>query len=332
MCHPRLQQSSRVWLFWNDAWPGISIKPGSLYHTAYLKIVFLGTSSALPTRERGLSCTCIVREGQVLMFDAGEGAQTAYLKARLGWNRPMKIFITHMHGDHCIGLLGLLQSMSMRGRTKPLEIYGPMGVDEFVSANVRILRFGLAFPIMIRAVEEGEMLDGGSYAVSACRSAHAIESYAYRLQEKPKRRFSREKAMALGVPEGRLWGRLQRGEDVKAGGRVVKPDDVMGEPQRGKGIGISGDTRPTDELKSFFSECDWLVFDSTFADSLKQQALAKFHSTAREAAVLARDAGAVHLILTHFSARYDDVQQLVDEARSVHGSVLAAKDLMEIDV
>jgi len=266
------------------------------------------------------------------MFDAGEGAQTAYLRARLGWNKPMKIFITHMHGDHCIGLLGLLQSMSMRGRTEPLEIYGPRGVDEFVSANVRILGFGLAFPIMIRIVGEGEILNEGDYAVLACRSAHTIESYAYRLQEKPKRRFSRERAAALGVPEGRLWGRLQLGEDVKVKGRVIKSDDVMGEPRRGKGIGISGDTRPTDELKSFFLECDCLIFDSTFADSLKQQALAKFHSTAREAAVLAKEARVSLLILTHFSARYDDVQQLLNEAKSVHDSVTAAKDLMEIAV
>ena len=120
-----------------------------------MKLVFLGTSGAMPTIQRGLSCTCLVKDNEVLMFDAGEGAQISYLKSGLPWNKKMKIFVTHLHGDHCIGILGLLQSMNLQNRTEPLEIFGPEGIDEFIAANIKILNFGLSFPVLITKINEG---------------------------------------------------------------------------------------------------------------------------------------------------------------------------------
>ena len=123
-----------------------------------MKLVFLGTSAAQPTEFRGLSCICLEREGEILMFDAGEAAQIAYLKSGLGWNKKMKIFVTHLHGDHCVGILGILQTMSMQHRTETLEIYGPSGIEEFIGANIKVLNFGLSFPILISTIKEGLVL------------------------------------------------------------------------------------------------------------------------------------------------------------------------------
>ena len=175
-----------------------------------MKLVFLGTSAAQPTENRGLSCICLVREGEILMFDAGEAAQISYLKSGLGWNKKMKIFVTHLHGDHCVGILGLLQTMTMQHRTEALEIYGPKGIDDFISENIRILNFGLSFPIMISIITEGKILDSKFYSVYACNANHSISAYSYRFEEKDKPgRFNLEKAKSLEIPEGNLWNKLQ---------------------------------------------------------------------------------------------------------------------------
>ena len=298
-----------------------------------MKLVFLGTSAALPTTKRGLSCLCLERYGRILMFDAGEGAQTAYLKARLGWNREMKIFVTHLHGDHCVGILGLLQTMSMRGRTKPLEIYGPGGLEEFIYGSVRALGFGLTFPVLISAVREGRVYDSAEYSVSACRASHSVTAFSYLFAEKDRPgRFDKRKAEELGVPEGRDWKRLQTGNSVIVGGKTVSPDQVLGEKRPGKRIGISGDTAPSDKLEEFFGGCDYLVFDSTFVEEHKANAAETGHSTAGQAATLAKNAGVKNLILTHFSMRYPDEDVFLREAGRIHHSVMAARDMLQVEV
>ncbi len=237
-----------------------------------MKLVFLGTAGAQPTENRGLSCICLEREGEILMFDAGEGAQFSYLKSKLGWNKKMKIFVTHLHGDHCVGILGLLQTMTLQHRTESIEIYGPDGIDEFIAANAKILKFGLSFPIMITTVTEEKIVDEKSYSVFACKAKHSVPTFSYLFQEKEKPgRFHPEKAKQLGVPEGDLWGKLQNGQEVKVGDKTVKPSDVLGEKRSGKKIGISGDTRPTKQLEEFFQNCDYLTFDSTYLDELHER-------------------------------------------------------------
>ncbi len=298
-----------------------------------MKLVFLGTSGAQPTEERGLTCICLEKEGEVLMFDAGEGAQFSYLKSGLGWNKKMKIFVTHLHGDHCIGILGLLQTMTMHNRTESLEIYGPDGIEEFIAANIKVLNFGLSFPVMITSIGEERVVDEKTYSVFSCRANHSIPAYSYRFEEKDRPgRFNIEKAKQLGIPEGKLWNQLQNGHEIKVGDRVVKPSEVLGEKRSGKKIGISGDTRPTKELEEFFRNCNYLSFDSTFLDELKDKAVETHHSTAKEAAMLAKNANVENLILTHFSARYKDESVLVNEAKTIHGSVIGAKDLLAIEI
>ncbi|MCH7940989.1 MAG: ribonuclease Z [Thaumarchaeota archaeon] len=298
-----------------------------------MKLVFLGTAGAQPTVDRGLTCICLEKEAEVLMFDAGEGAQLSYLKSGLGWNKKMKIFVTHLHGDHCIGILGLLQTMTMQNRTEPLEIYGPEGIEEFIAANIKVLNFGLSFPVMITSIEEEKVVDEKTYSVFSCKADHSVLAYSYLFEEKDKPgRFNTEKAKQLGIPEGKLWNQLQNGHEIKVGDKTVKPSEVLGEKRPGKKIGISGDTRPTKELEEFFKNCNYLSFDSTFLDELKDKAIETHHSTAKEAATLAKNANVENLILTHFSARYKDESILVDEAKTIHGSVIGAKDLLEIEI
>jgi ribonuclease Z len=298
-----------------------------------IKLVFLGTSAAQPTPERGLTCICLEKDGEVLMFDAGEGTQISYLKSGLGWNKKMKIFVTHLHGDHCIGILGLLQTMTLQNRTEPMEIYGPDGIEEFIAANIKVLNFGLSFPVMITSVREETVVNEKTYTIKACEAEHSIPAFSYVFQEKDKPgRFFPEKAKALGVPEGEMWHKLQWGKEVSIGGKTVKPSEVLGEKRPGKKIGISGDTRPTKKLEEFFKNCDYLSFDSTFSNELHHKAVETYHSTAKEAAELAKNANVSNLILTHFSARYSDESVLLEEAKTIHNSVKAAKDLLEIEI
>ena len=298
-----------------------------------MKLVFLGTSAAQPTAKRGLSCICLEREGEILMFDAGESTQISYMKSGLGWNKKMKLFVTHLHGDHCVGILGLLQTMSMQNRTESLEIFGPKGIDEFLAANIKILNFGLSFSILITIVNEGTIYENNKFLIHAAKANHSITAFSYLFEEKDKPgRFNVEKAKKLGIPEGELWNKLQNGEDITNNEKIIKPEQVLGQKRLGKKIGISGDTMPTKELEEFFRECDYLVFDSTFLDEEKQKAQDTCHSTAKQAAELGKNANVKNLILTHFSARYKDEIGHKTEAEQIHNSVITAKDLLEVEI
>ncbi|AFS81739.1 ribonuclease Z [Candidatus Nitrosopumilus koreensis AR1] len=298
-----------------------------------MKLVFLGTSAAQPTENRGLSCICLEREGEILMFDAGESAQISYMKSKLGWNKKMKIFVTHLHGDHCVGILGLLQTMSMQNRTETLEIFGPSGIEEFIAANIKILNFGLSFPILINTIKDEKIFENEKFTIRTCKANHSIVAFSYLFEEKDKPgRFNVEKAKELGIPEGELWNKLQNGNEVTINEKIIKPEQVLGEKRPGIKIGISGDTMPTKELEEFFEECDYLVFDSTFLDEEKQKAQDTCHSTAKQAATLGKNAKVKNLILTHFSARYKDESNHLREAKEIHDSVITARDLLEIEI
>jgi ribonuclease Z len=298
-----------------------------------MKLVFLGTSASQPTENRGLSCICLEREGEILMFDAGEATQISYMKSGLGWNKKMKIFVTHLHGDHCVGILGLLQTMSMQKRTETLEIFGPNGIDEFIAANIKILNFGLSFPVLITVIKEGKILENEKFSMYACKAHHSVTAFSYLFEEKDKPgRFNVEKAKELGIPEGELWNKLQNGNEIIINEKTIRPDQVLGKKRPGKKIGISGDTMPTKELEKFFEECDYLVFDSTFLDEEKQRAQDTCHSTAKQAATLGKNAKVKNLVLTHFSARYKDEEGHLRQAQEIHDSVITARDLLEIEI
>ena len=298
-----------------------------------MKLVFLGTSGAMPTVDRALTCICLVKDNEILMFDAGEGAQISYLKSGVPWNKKMKIFVTHLHGDHCIGILGLLQTMNLQNRTEPIEIFGPDGIDEFLAANIKILNFGLSFPVLISRISTGLIVDEKDYSVFANDANHGIPAFSFRFDEKDRPgEFFPEKAKALEIPEGKLWHELQMGNSIELNGNQIQSLQVTGDKRPGRKIGVSGDTRPTDDLVEFFKNCDYLSFDSTFADELRDKAMEANHSTSKEAAELAEKANVSTLILTHFSARYHDESVLLEEAQQIHENTIAAKDLLEVDI
>jgi len=298
-----------------------------------LRLIFLGTSSSVPTIERSLSSIAILRGDELLLFDAGEGTQRQMLKAGIGFNRRTKIFITHFHGDHVIGLLGILQTMAMLNRDRPLDIYGPRGIAGFINYNSNYLKFELTYQVRIHGVKEGVIVKEKDYVVRACPAEHSVRNYAYLLDESDRPGvFYPERALELGVPKGVLWSKLQDGESIDLGGKMITPHQVLGPRKPGRKIGISGDTRPNPRLSKFFSKADVIIFDSTYGQECEDKAKDRLHSTALEAAQVARDAGANLLILTHFSARYSDTSELVSQALKVHPNVMAASDLSVVDV
>jgi ribonuclease Z len=299
------------------------------------KIHFLGTSSAVPTKDRGLSCTAVTYENIIAFFDCGEGSQRAINQAGLGFNKESAVFITHMHGDHVVGLLGLLQTMSMNRREKRLEIFGPRGIIDFVRMNRAILGFGMTFDANVSEIKPGLVYSNPKFRVYAERSEHSKSSFAYLFQENDKPgKFDTKRALKLGVPEGPLWSKLQHGRKVISPKtrKVVRPEQVLGPERKGRRVGISGDTRPSERLARFFKACDVLIFDSTYSDAHKENAIENKHSTSREAAELAKKARVRNLVLTHFSARYRNVSVLVKQARDVFPSTIAARDGMVYEV
>ena len=299
-----------------------------------MRLIFLGTSAAVPTSKRGLSSIVLLRGNELLLFDAGEGMQRNFIKAGIGMNKKMKIFITHMHADHCVGLLGLLQTMSLQGRERMLDIYGPLRLLEFLKENMRIMNFGLSFNITVHLINsEGIITKENDYQISSCDACHSIPSYSYCLTEFERPgTFNIEEAKRLGIPEGKLYHELQYGQDIIYQGKIIKSSQIMGPVRPGRKVGISGDTRPTSRLQNFFKDCDVLVFESTYSDEKHCKALESFHSTATEAAQLAKASGVKKLVLTHFSPRYEETTQLVQQARTIHDNVEAAEDLKMTDI
>ena len=300
-----------------------------------MHVIFLGTAGSVPTPERSLPAVLIKRQNEQLMFDCGEGVQRQMIKAKAGFHRKMKIFVSHMHGDHVLGLPGLLQTMALMDRQKKLEIYGPEGIKQFLECVRETLQFGLTFPVEIYEVyDAGVICDEKDYTVEAVRSNHVVSGLAYAFVEKPRAgKFYPEKARALGVPEGELWSKLQHGDKIKLpNGRVISPDDVMGSPRKGRKIVYTGDTRPFTGFAKFAASADLVIHDSTFDDMLSEKAEVDGHSTPSQAAQQAKKAKAKKLVLTHISARYPNAGLLLEQAQKVFKNTLVAEDFMELEL
>lgn len=299
-----------------------------------LKIVFLGTSGAIPTYERGLSSIAIARGDEIIIFDAGEGMQIKFLRSKLGINKKMKIFITHIHGDHCLGLLGLLQTLSLMGRTKPIEIFGEPRLQEFILINQKILNFNVNYQITIHTIQkEGLLVEEKDYLVKACLADHSILAFSFILEENSRPGiFNLERAHKSGIPEGQLYSLLQHGFDIEYKGTKLIAREFTGPSRAGRKIGISGDTRPSKKLETFFEGCDVLVFESTFTTQERKKAIERFHSTALEASSLAKIAKVKKLILTHFSSRYTNLNLIETEGKINFENIHIAHDLDVINV
>ncbi len=298
-----------------------------------LRITFLGTGGTLPTISRNPSAIFINREGEMMLFDCGEGTQQQMMRAKTGM-KISSIFITHYHADHFLGIPGLIQTMSFNGRTEPLDIYGPVWTEQMVKPMIELGYYKMGFEINAHELADGDMIDKGEYSIKAVATDHGIPSFGYILEEKSRAgRFNRERAIELGVPVGHLFSKLQKGETITVNGRIIKPSQVMGEGRPGRKVVYSGDTRPCESIERESEDADLLIHDCTFADELRDWAVETKHSTAIEAGLLAKKANVRQLALTHISSRYsENAEPLQIEAKSVFGNVTLARELLDIDV
>ena len=307
------------------------------HYMVNLEVIFLGTSAAMPAEDRSLSSLIVNRNGTLLIFDAGEGMQYNFIRTGLGFNKKTMIFITHMHSDHILGILGFLQTLSLQGRSTAVDIFGPELLHDFLVENMKLLPINLSFRLDIHVIpnSQGTVIEEKDYKILYCKSEHGpnVCSYAYCLLENDRPgKFNVGLAKELGIPEGELYGTLQKGVDIIYDNKLFYSRDIVGPTRPGRKIGISGDTRPSDSLCDFFRDCDLLIFESTFASNELTKALESYHSTAIETATLAKMASVHRLCLTHFSSRYKDLNILLDEAKSVFSHTELAFDLKIIPV
>ena len=296
-------------------------------------VIPLGTASALPTEDRHLSSVAIERKGRVLLFDCGEGTQYRLMHADLSRVRVDAIFVTHLHGDHCYGLPGLLSTLALQQRRDPVTLVLPPGGRAMLDAFPGDAPDDLPFPLRIMEIGDdlsrSVVYETDEFTVEARPLDHRGFTMGFRFEERTRPgRFQPENARALGVPEGPAFGRLQDGESVVvADGTTVRPEQVTGPPRPGISVAYVTDTRPCDGGRALADDADLLYHDATFADDHQERAKKTGHSTARQAATVARDAGAERLLLGHLSARYPDPTPLMREAQSVFSDAEIAEEL-----
>ena len=294
-----------------------------------LDVIFLGTAGSVPSATRQTAATLIRRGGERILVDCGEGTQRRLMQSVAGLTDIDVILLTHGHADHILGLPGLLRTFALRERTAPLALYGPEGIRK-VLADLAPVIGNLPYPFAAVDVEAGAEIEGDGYRLEAIGTRHRVKSVGWALIEDDRPgRFDVERAAELGVPNGPLYGRLQRGEAVTLDdGRTVDPvaEGLVGETRVGRTLVFSGDTRPCDAIVARAVDCDLLVHEATFLHEDVERARDTHHSTAREAAELAVEARARMLALTHVSMRCSP-KQVKAEAEEIHGNVVVPRDL-----
>jgi ribonuclease Z len=298
-----------------------------------IRVTLLGTAAARPTPGRNVAGLAVQHEGDLVLWDCGEGTQRQMMRYNTGFNVGA-IFVTHLHADHFLGIPGLLRTLGLQGQEDRLEVYGPPGSRRVLESAVRLGNDRVPFPVEVQEVEPGSAVTRKGYQVEAFAVSHGVPALGFALQE-PERlgRFDVERARELGVAEGPDFGRLHHGEVVQVPGGTVRPDQVVGPPRRGRRVVYTGDTRPTKKVLAAARGADLVIHEATFTEEEADRARGTGHSTALGAARLARDAGARRLVLTHVSARYaDDVDPLRREARSAFPGARVGRDGMVIEI
>jgi len=291
-----------------------------------LSLFFAGTAGSVPTARRGLPAILMRRGGDRLLFDCGEGTQRQLLRT-VGLPDIEAVYLTHLHADHWLGLPGMLKSFDLRDRDAPLAVYGPPGTQALMQA-MRLVYGRLGYPFDVVELEPGEAVVYDGYEVGAFNVRHRSQAFGYAIVEDARPgRFDDKLAIELGVEFGPDFGRLQRGETVNG----VRPEQVIGPERAGRKIVISGDTSPCDMVRVAAHEADLLVHEATFTEEERQRALETGHTTARQAAEIAREAGVRLLALTHVSTRYGGAE-IRDEARAIFERTVVPRDFDAIDV
>jgi ribonuclease Z len=300
-----------------------------------MQVTFLGTSGAVPTTRRNTSALIVRREGERLLFDCGEGTQRQMMRFGTGFSIS-HVFLTHLHGDHVLGLPGLCQTLDFNDREEPLSIHTPPGTKAAVENLVGVTGARPGYLVRVHETRPGAVaLREDEYEVRAFATDHRTQSVGYTLVEDDRKgRFHRERAEELGVPEGPLFSKLHEGNPVELDdGRVIDPDQVVGSPRPGRRVVYTGDTRPTGATVETAADADLLIHEATFTEDRAERAGQTGHSTAKQAAELASRAGAKRLALTHVSSRYaGESDRLAAEAREVFDDALLPDDGDELEI
>jgi ribonuclease Z len=298
-----------------------------------IRVTFLGTAAARPTPGRNVTGIAIQREGENLLFDCGEGTQRQMMRYQTGF-ALRHLFVTHIHADHILGIPGLVRTMGLQGRTEPLHLHGPEGSRQVLLDAVHLGVERLPFRVEITELADGGAVEFDGWCVEAFSVVHKHNALGFRLREEDRLgRFDVDRARALGVPEGPLFGQLHRGESVEVGGRTIDPADLVGPSRPGRTLVFAGDTRPCERVVEMARDADLLIHEATFVEEERERAIETRHSTAAEAARVAKEAGAHRLVLTHISARHADMPDHIrDEATAIFPGAQVAHDGMVVEL
>ncbi len=294
-----------------------------------MELTFLGTSGMMPTKQRNPSAVFLDYKGEGILFDCGEGTQRQLKIAGIPITKVSRILLSHWHGDHMLGLPGLIQSLGAAGYTNTLEIYGPKGTQRFLKVITEQLDLDFKVPLKGHDVESGTIVDTKDFTIEALPMKHRIPTIAFAFCEKDRRRIKLEEIKKLGIPEGPLLGELQQGDDVKWKGRTVAADKVT-YVVKGKKVAFITDTRPNPNCAKIAKDADLLICESIYAHALQDKAEEYMHMTSRESAQIASRANAKKLILTHFSPRYAVTDEILNDAKDVFDDVKCAFDFMKV--
>ncbi|MDJ0715106.1 MAG: ribonuclease Z [Prochloraceae cyanobacterium] len=306
-----------------------------------MEITFLGTSSGVPTRSRNVSSVALrlPQRAEVWLFDCGEGTQHQILRSEIKISQIRRIFVTHMHGDHIFGLMGLIASCGLAGNAQPIDIYGPSGLGEYLRSCCKYSHTNFANRVKVSVVKPGLVYEDEEFTVSCLQLTHRVPAFGYRISEKDRSgRFLVEKAAALGIPPGPIYGKLKRGEIVTLpDGRRIRGADLCEEPEIGRKIAYCTDTVFCDAAVELARDADVLIHEATFAHQDAQLAFDRLHSTSTMAAQTALTAGVKQLIMTHFSPRYApgnslQINNLLEEAKAIFPHTKLAYDFLTYEV
>lgn len=300
-----------------------------------MRLIVLGTSCSNPTVERNLTAVALQFEGNWFLFDCPEGTQRQMMKSGVSYMRVHSIFLSHFHADHVLGLPGLIATMAMHERDVPLYVYGPKGTKKEIEKVMDLALMRKNFEIRVKEVSKGKICEGEKYEVDAFPLKHGVPCLGYAFKEKDKAgTFQREKALKLGIPEGPLWSKLQKGEKVKVKGKTFKPEQVMDyeRGRKGKKVSIVMDTLPSDSYFDDIQESDVLVHEAAFLEKHITRAKETKHSTAKQAAWVAEQTKTKKLVIVHISPRYKKNKDVENEARQEFGNVVVPKDLEEVEI
>ncbi|NEQ32684.1 MAG: ribonuclease Z [Leptolyngbya sp. SIO4C5] len=308
-----------------------------------MQITFLGTSSGVPTRSRNVSSIALrlPQRAEVWLFDCGEGTQHQFLRSEFKASQIRRIFVTHMHGDHIFGLMGLLATCGLAGNAQQqrVDIYGPPKLNEYLQACRRYSQTHFSYPVRVHTVEPGKVFEDEEFTVHCDRLEHRVPAFGYRITEKDRPgRFDVKRAAALGIPPGPIYGRLKRGELVELpNGRRIHGSELCGPPLPGRKLAYCTDTIFCEQAVELAEQADVLIHEATFSHQDAELAYQRLHSTSTMAAQVALAAQAQRLIMTHFSPRYApgnaiQLEDLLSEARAIFPNTVMAHDFFTFDV